>query len=88
MTQDCKYDPKKDIAEVDQFGFVDLNESIANGFVPNDLGSVSNEFDGTDIDPESIIGKPKDTFEAMRMQEKLADGIRKSNQKSDSSNNK
>lgn len=70
------YDPKKDIQQVDQFGFVDLNNSIANGFVPNDLGSFEADFDGTDIDPESIVGKPSDRFEAMRLQEDLARGIK------------
>lgn len=71
----CKFDKKKDLQEVDQFGFVDLVKSSSEGFVPNDLGSTAESFDGIDIDPESILGKPSDKFEAMRLQESLAKGI-------------
>lgn len=91
MFQELKFDKKRDLAEVDQFGFVNITESIANGYVPNDLTNVADNFDGVDIDPESIIGRPKDTFEAMRMQDTIASDlskVKKSNQKSDSSDNK
>lgn len=93
MIQECKFDKNRDISEVDQFGFVDLVDSVAAGAVPSDLQSDGNSFDGTDIDPESIIGKPSDAFEAIRMQEELAEGVIKSNKKSvknqqsDSANN-
>lgn len=71
----CKYDSSCDIQEVDQIGYVDLNRSIEAGFVPNDLGSFESQFDGEEVDPESLLGKPSDRFEAMRMQESLAKGI-------------
>lgn len=72
-----KFDKSRDIQEVDQFGFVDLIKSISEGFVPNDIGVSAEAFDGQDIDPESLIGKPSDVFEAMRIQDSLADGINK-----------
>lgn len=71
----CKYDKRRDLQEVDQFGFVDLVKSANEGFVPHDLGDTSSSFDGVDVDPESIIGKPSDRFDAIRMQESLATGI-------------
>lgn len=77
MLSVCKFDKDKDIQEVDQFGFVDLCKSSAEGFVPNDIGTSADSFDGKEVDPESILGKPSDRFEAMRMQESLASAIRK-----------
>lgn len=76
-----KFDSKCDVQQVDQFGFVDLNRSINEGFVPADLVVNPDSFDGEEVDPESIVGRPRDTFEAMRIQEELAAGI-KSHEKS------
>lgn len=76
MIQECLYNPKKDISEVDQFGFVDTVRAEAEGFVRPDLSPSVEEFDGVEVDPESIIGKPRDAFDAMRMQERLANGIK------------
>lgn len=70
-----KFDKSRDIQQVDQFGFVDLNRSINEGFVPADLVVNPDSFDGEEVDPEGIIGRPRDTFEAMRIQEDLAKGI-------------
>lgn len=66
------FDPKKDLGRVDQFGFVDLVKAEANNAVPANLQADVNSFDGQEIDPNSIIGKPHDTFEALRMQDGLA----------------
>lgn len=77
----CKFNKCRDIRQVDQFGFVDINKSVSEGFVPNDLGDPSVGYDALDVDPESIIGKPSDTFEAMRLQDTLASGIRNDIQK-------
>lgn len=71
-----KFDKCCDIQQVDQFGFVDLNRSINEGFVPADLVVNPDSFDGEEVDPEGIIGCPRDTFEAMRIQEDLANGIK------------
>ena len=75
MRQVCKFNSVTDLQEVDQFGFVDLVKSSLEGFVPSDIGTSADNFDGKDIDPESLLGRPSDRFEAMRMQESLADGI-------------
>lgn len=76
MRQTCVYDSAKDLQEIDQFGFVDLVKSSAEGFLPADIGTSAENFDGEDLDPESLLGTPSDQFEAMRMQESLAHGIR------------
>lgn len=81
MIQNCKFNPVTDLQEVEQFGFVDLVKSSAEGFVPSDIGTSAENFDGEDLDPESLLGRPSDRFEAMRMQENLAEGIRKESSK-------
>ena len=64
----CEYNEIGDIKEVDQFGFVDLNECMANGQVPSSVSNTEDEYNGID-DPSSILGKPHDVFEAYRMQD-------------------
>lgn len=78
MKQEIKYDSVKDLAEVDQFGFIDINKAFANGYVPGSNSSVTVEFDDAE-DPSAIIGKPSDVFEAMRMQDVLMAGIKEAN---------
>lgn len=70
--KDFIFDPVRDLQDVDQFGFVDLNEAIANGVVPSDLNVNEETFNGIE-DPRSIIGKPMDTFEAYRMASYIAE---------------
>ena len=64
----CEYNDITDIKEVDQFGFIDLNECMANGQVPSTVSNTEDEYNDID-DPASILGKPHDVFEAYRMQD-------------------
>lgn len=59
------YNPRKDIAMPDQFGFSDLCKAHANGVIaPQDMAK---ELDHNGIeDPRSLIGRPKDTFERLQ----------------------
>lgn len=75
------YNKDKDIAEVDQFGYVDLRQAFENGYVPGDTGVVDENFNDID-DPRSIVGKPGDAFEAMRMQDKIVEYVKSSSAKS------
>lgn len=75
------YDPVKDIAEVDQFGFVNITNAFKNGYVPGSNASVHVDFDHAE-DPSAIVGKPSDVFEAYRMQDSLMQGIKDSGSKS------
>ena len=65
---DCKYNEICDNTAVDQYGFVDLAESIRNGVVPSSVSNTEDEYNGID-DPSTILGKPHDVFEAIRMQD-------------------
>lgn len=64
----CDFNDIADIKEVDQFGFVDLNECMANGQVPSSVSNTEDEYNDID-DPASILGKPRDVFEAYKMQD-------------------
>lgn len=59
------YDPKKDIAPVDQFGFIDLREAYVNHSIPGDLSVTVEDYNGVE-DPSSLLGKSSDVFEAYR----------------------
>lgn len=59
------YDPVKDIAPVDQLGFVDLRNAFVNNTIPGDLACSDESFNGVE-DPSSLLGKSSDVFDAYR----------------------
>lgn len=59
------YDPSKDIASVDQHGFVDLHDAYVNGSIPGDLVANSEDYNGVD-EPSSLLGRSSDVFDAYR----------------------
>lgn len=66
MICECRFDPKKDICDVDQFGFIDLQECLANGEVPASIADSEDQYNGIE-DPGEILGKPSDVFDAYKM---------------------
>ena len=72
MLCECKYNPTVDVCPVDQFGFVDLVECLSKGEIPSTVSDTESTYNEID-DPSTIIGKPRDNFEALRMM----DGIKK-----------
>ena len=66
MICECKYNPVKDISDVDQFGFIDLQECLANGEVPSTIADSEDQYNGIE-DPSEILGKPSDVFECYKM---------------------
>lgn len=65
MTIKVKYDPIKDLQEVDQFGFINLREAVANGVIPASAQVTEDSYNEIE-DLNSIVGKPSDIFEAMQ----------------------
>lgn len=59
------YNVNADVAPVDQFGFVDLHDAFVNASIPGDLVVDSESYNGVD-DPDSLIGRPSDVFDALR----------------------
>lgn len=72
IVEDCFFDPVRDIAPVEQFGFIDLKSALANSVVPSVMPDSDVDYNGVD-DPDSIIGTPRDVFEAIDMQNALQD---------------
>lgn len=62
----CKYDPARDMREVDPLGYVDLGKALISGVIPSDVTGNMSSYNCID-NPESIIGSPTDVFESMRM---------------------
>lgn len=86
IVTECKYDPAKDMQAVEPFGFVDLKDALVNNCVPSQLPDSDTDYNGIE-DPDAILGRPSDVFDALRMQTdmdarvsaaKVADGYNKS----------
>ena len=62
------FDPCKDLTEVDQIGYIDLATAYANGVVSGDANPDQLTFNQIE-DPASILGRPADEFDAIRMRD-------------------
>lgn len=67
MRSHGRYNPAVDLQPVSQTGFIDLCDAIVSGVVPSQLPDSEEVYNGIE-DPESILGKPSDVFEALRME--------------------
>ena len=80
----ANFNKDRDIQEVDQFGFIDLIKSFQNGYVEGNSDIKAEAFNEIE-DPASIIGKPTDVFEALRMQDTMIESVKSASaKKSDS----
>lgn len=64
------FDPVRDIAPVEQFGFIDLKTALESSVVPSQMPESDTDYNGME-DPEQILGKPHDVFEAIDTQKAL-----------------
>ena len=64
------YDPVRDVAPVDQFGFIDLKTALDSSIVPSQLPESESDYNGIE-DPAQVLGKPHDIFEAIDTQKAL-----------------
>lgn len=67
IVKDCPYNPVRDIAPVEQFGFIELKDALANSIVPSQMPDSETDYNGID-EPDKVLGKPRDIFEAMDAQ--------------------
>lgn len=67
LVKDCPFDPVRDIAPVEQFGFIELKDALANSIVPSQMPESETDYNGID-EPDKVLGKPRDIFEAMDAQ--------------------
>lgn len=67
ICDNCFYDPVRDLAPVDQFGFIELKNALESSVVPSQMPGSETDYNGID-DPEKILGTPRDVFEAIEAQ--------------------
>lgn len=67
-----KRNPRATKKAVDQFGFVDVVKILTTNSLPAMEADGANTYNGIE-DPSSILGKPRDVFEAMAMQQAIKD---------------
>lgn len=61
------YNPLKDKSPVSPTGAIDAKSALANNCVPTTIADTDEQYNGID-NPVSILGRPRDVFEAMDMQ--------------------
>lgn len=64
------YNSIKDIQPVEPFGFISLVDAFNNSCIPAGIEDSSDSYNDIE-DPSTIVGKPSDVFEAMRMADAL-----------------
>lgn len=69
---DFSFNPAKDKSPVSQTGYVDLKVAFVNMSLPSQLPDAETDYNGIE-DPASIMGKPRDVFEALEMQSRISD---------------
>lgn len=67
IQHDLPFDPVRDLAPVDQFGFIELKDALAESVVPSQMPESDSDYNGID-EPDKVIGKPRDIFEAVDAQ--------------------
>lgn len=69
--QSFGFNPEKDLYEVAQFGYVNLNEAFISHTIPSTIDGVDVNYNDI-ASPEKILGRPNDVFEAYRMKDAIA----------------
>ena len=75
-TASCRYayDPTIDLQDVDQFGFVNLNEAIEKGIIPSGNPELEENFNGV-LNPSTLMHRAQDVFEATRAAQYVKDTL-------------
>lgn len=89
LVEKLKFDASRDNREVDQFGYVDINDAIASGKLPLSVPASSQQFDapaGTPLAPSQIGGVPADIFDAYEMRDSARAAVADANAKREAAN--
>lgn len=66
IQKNLTYDPVRDVAPVEQDGFIDLVKASQSNSIPANLSADELSYNGIE-DPRSIAGRPRNNFEAAQM---------------------
>lgn len=67
---DFPFNPVRDKTPVSGTGFIDLKSAMVNNVIPSNIAESETDYNGIQ-DPASIMGKPRDVFEALDMQKAI-----------------
>lgn len=76
----AKYDPNRDVAEVQQHVAVDLADCFKNHVVPSQVNEEELQY-GNIENPSQIAGRPSDIFEAMQANRSFSEALESKKQK-------
>ena len=79
--KNCRYNPDRDVVAVSQQEVISIADAFVNGLIPDNVIAQESEYNGND-NPESIIARPANEFEAMHLSETVKN-IRTSAKKSE-----
>lgn len=66
--KNCRYNPTRDVVSVSQQEVISIADAFVNGLIPDNVIAQESEYDGNE-NPESILGRPANEFEAMHLSE-------------------
>lgn len=67
--------PVTDLSPVDQFGFLDIRKTFESGQIDGDVNIRDERFNGV-MDPDDLLNRPLDQFEALRQVEYVRTTLR------------
>lgn len=70
IVEKCAFSIERDLKEVEPFGFIELKSAFVERCVPSQVGESEADYNGIE-NPESILGKPSDVFDALRVADEL-----------------
>lgn len=73
-----EFDPSCDLQEVDQFGFVNLDEAFSKGIIPGGLSDTEESFNGIQ-NPGTLVSRCMDVFDGLRKREYVKNCLDKLN---------
>lgn len=65
VPREMKFNPLVDLQEVEQFGFVNLNEAFEKGIIPSVVEETGETFNGVS-NPGTLISHATDVFDGLR----------------------
>lgn len=74
--RDFSFDPAVDLQEVEQFGFINLNEAFEKGVVPGSVDLTDESFNGVS-NPGTLISRSQDVFDGLRKREYVQTALSK-----------
>lgn len=77
VSVDTPFIPITDVSPVDQFGFLDIRKTFESGSIDGNVSIRDESFNGV-MDPDTLLNRPLDQFEALRQLNFVRESLRAS----------